>query len=219
MFFTLSWTVLVLWSIIIVIITNNRWCVLSCQVSAQLRFTWISSPHSVTAADSSCSLSLSLSVQTVDPRCFDSSGTLPHFTVACTHTLTGSLHRPGVVCVCVFFKATFCCHMDVEWFSMSAWQAHEHTHSNGPTQREFLRQRDKAAFHTPRYSIRLDWLCTPFSVRALCVLSTTTYISIAPNFFGTLAANWRFLSVVLFKNTEFTKTYCKKCMGGVIFNI
>lgn len=137
------------------------------------------------------------------------------------HTHANGFPPPpwGCVCVCVFFKATFCCHMDVEWFSMSAWQAHEHTHSNGPTQREFLRQRDKAAFHTPRYSIRLDWLCTPFSVRALCVLSTTTYISIAPNFFGTLAANWRFLSVVLFKNTEFTKTYCKKCMGGVIFNI
>lgn len=53
-------------------------------------------------------LSVNLSVQTVDPRCFHSSGTLPHFTVACTHTLTHiGWPPPPSGCVCALQPACF----------------------------------------------------------------------------------------------------------------
>lgn len=112
-------------------------------------------------------------VQTVDPACFHSSCNTSSFDGgAHTHTLAagrgpalqprGCVRYTGLV-----FPATFCCHMDVEWFSMSAGRR-SHIRSK---QREFLRRRQGSLSQTQRvlqYELRALQLYLAQAVLILC---------------------------------------------------
>lgn len=108
--------------------------------------------------------------------------------------------------------------MDVEWFSMSAWQAcwHTHTRTHSPIQREFLRQPDKAPFHPPRYSIRLGRLCTFFvrSVRYDFSFHFSVFFLETRTHFGKC---WRFSSVRFSARKKCVCAWVWACARGVVW--